>query len=123
MLRRALLGIISLLVLLVCFLLINTLRYPHRQVQASATEGLKVKVDEAAIAERRSQVLRFRTVSYQDARQSDGNEFTNLHAYFERSFPKLHSTLMKEVVGDYSLLYTWKGKDDKAKSILIAGHQ
>jgi len=123
MLRRALLAIIWLLVLLVSVLLINTLRYPHRQVQASMTEALKVKIDEAAIAERLSQVLRFRTVSYQDASQIDGNEFTNLHAYIERSFPKLHSTLMKEVVGDYSLLYTWKGKDDKARSILLAGHQ
>src|SRR5262245_41282735 len=113
MLRRAVLAIISLLVLLVSVLLIKTLRYPHRQVQASVTEGLKAKVDEVAVAGRLSQALRFRTVSYQDSSQIDGNEFTNLHEYFERSFPKLHSTLMKEVVGDYSLLYTWKGKDDK----------
>src|SRR5262245_46596759 len=121
MLRKLLLAIIWFIVLLVSVLLTNTLRYPHRQVQVSATEDLKV--DEAAIAQRLSQALRFRTISHQDPARIEGKEFLNLHGYFEHTFPRVHSALTKEVVGDYSLLYTWKGKNDKLRPVLFAGHQ
>lgn len=30
--------------------------------------------------------------------------------------------MQKEIVGDYGLLYTWKGQDDKTMPILLAAH-
>ena len=76
-----------------------------------------------SVAFRLAQAVRFQTVSYEDAGQIKGDEFRALHNYLEQTFPKVHSTLTKELVGDYSLLYTWKGRDEKLKPILLMAHQ
>ena len=75
------------------------------------------------MAGRLAQALRFQTVSYEDTTKFRSEEFKGLHKFLEQSFPRVHSTLTKEVVGDYSLLYTWKGLEDGAKPILLMSHQ
>jgi carboxypeptidase PM20D1 len=45
-----------------------------------------------------------------------------LHTYLEQAFPTVHGALTKEVVGDYSLLYTWKGSQPQLKPILLMAH-
>jgi Gly-Xaa carboxypeptidase len=49
--------------------------------------------------------------------------FANVHAYLERSFPNVHKTLDKENVNKFGLLYTWKGKDESLKPLLLMAHQ
>jgi carboxypeptidase PM20D1 len=44
-------------------------------------------------------------------------------AIWSRAFPRVHSTLTREVVAGYSLLYTWPGKDPKLAPILLMSHQ
>jgi carboxypeptidase PM20D1 len=109
------------LVALVAVLLVNTFRFKSKQVQVESISALAV--DKEAVAGRLAQALRFQTVSYQDANQFRAEEFTGLHKFLEQSFPRVHATLTREVVGDYSLLYTWKGLDDTAKPILLMSHQ
>lgn len=108
-------------VLLASVLLINTLRFTSKQIQIEPIQP--VSVDEGSAAQHLAQALRFRTISYQEAGQTKGEEFIALHKYLEQIFPKVHSTLTKELVGDYSLLYTWKGRDEQLKPILLMGHQ
>ena len=109
------------IVLLFCVLLSNTLRFSSKQIQIAPIQP--VGVDEGSVATRLAQAVRFQTVSYQDAAQIKGEEFRGLHEYLEQTFPKIHSTLTKELVGDYSLLYTWKGRDESLKPILLMAHQ
>ena len=108
-------------VLLASVLLINTLRFTSKQIQVAPVPP--VSVDEGSVASRLAQALRFQTVSYEDAGQIKGEEFRALHKYLEQTFPKVHSTLTKELVGDYSLLYTWKGRDETLRPILLMAHQ
>ena len=108
-------------VLLASVLLINSLRFTFKQIQVEPIQP--VSVDKDSVAIRLAQALRFQTVSYADAGQIKGEEFRALHKYLEQSFPKVHSTLTKELVGEYSLLYTWKGRDEKLKPILLMAHQ
>lgn len=120
-LKRILLVLSLCLLLLAAVLLINTLRFTSKQIQVAPIQP--VSVDEGSVAPRLAQALRFQTVSYQDAAQMKGEEFLGLHKYLEETFPKVHSTLTKELVGDYSLLYTWKGRDERLKPVLLMGHQ
>ena len=69
-----------------------------------------------------SRALQFQTVSYPDLSRMDPAEFLALHDYLERTFPGVHATLTREIIGDYSLLYTWKGTDPNRKPILLMSH-
>ena len=72
------------------------------------------------ITEHQSQAVKFRTISYPG--QFDPKEFLSLHAYLKQAFPRVHSELTRETVGDYSLLYTWKGSDQSLDPALIMAH-
>ncbi len=81
-----------------------------------------IEIDREQAVERLARVIRFKTISYQDRERVDAAEFLNLHEYLERAFPRVHAALVKEIVGDYSLLYTWQGTSPELKAILLIGH-
>ena len=118
--KRVLLVLALCLLLLASVLLVNALRFNSRQVQVEPV--IPLSVDQNRIAERLSQAIRFQTVSYHDAAQPQGEEFLALHEYLKETFPKVHSSLTKETVNTYSLLYTWKGSDETLKPILLMAH-
>ena len=117
LLKKILLVLTFCVVLLASVLIINTVRFTSKQIQVEPVHS--ISVDENSVALRLAHGLRFQTVS-QDIR---GEEFIAFHRYLEQTFPKAHSTLTKELVGEYSLLYTWRGRDEKLKPILLMAHQ
>ena len=72
--------------------------------------------------ERLSGALRFETVSHQDPADFDPEPFLELHRYLEAAFPGTHASLELEVVADYSLLFTWKGRNPELAPILLTSH-
>ena len=104
---RVLLVLASSVTLLAAVLLVNTLRFTSRQVQVEPVR--MVALDEDAAAGRLAHALRFQTVSYQDPGNVKGEEFLALHRYLDQTFPRVREALTREVIGDYSLLYTWRG--------------
>ncbi|MEE9153243.1 MAG: hypothetical protein V3U42_04060, partial [candidate division NC10 bacterium] len=102
--------------IVVSVVLIKTLRFTSRQLEVDPQP--RVAINGEKIAEYLSNAIQFRTISYGDTGQFDGKEFSSFHRYLEQRFPKVHSTLIKEVVGGYSLLYTWKGQTGGTKPIL-----
>jgi carboxypeptidase PM20D1 len=72
--------------------------------------------------ERFSGALRFPTVSTQESSAFDPQPFLALHEFLRISFPRVHASLEREVVGGYSLLYTWRGSDTSLAPILLMGH-
>lgn len=119
--KKILLLLVLCLVALCTVLLVNTFRFTSKQVQVQSINALAL--DQSALAGRLAQSLRFQTVSYQDTAQFRSEEFKGLHNFLEQSFPRVHSTLTREVVGDYSLLYTWKGREGAGRPILLLSHQ
>src|SRR5688572_17083178 len=91
------------IVLFGSILIINTIRFRSKQVHVEPIQT--ATVDDTTVASRLAQALRFQTVSHQEVTQTKGEEFLAFHRYLEQTFPKVHSVLTKETVGDYSLLY------------------
>ncbi len=108
------------IILIVLTVLIRTMLLTSAQSPVKADTG--IELDPQAPAERLKQAIRFRTISHQDPSQFKGDEFKRFHTYLEGAFPKVHATLIRETVEDYSLLYTWKGQDRFARPILLLGH-
>jgi carboxypeptidase PM20D1 len=76
--------------------------------------------DELAI--RLSKAIQLKTVSYQENERIKYEEYVKLHAFLKENFPLVHKNLHREIVANYSLLYTWKGSDSSLKPSLFASH-
>lgn len=72
--------------------------------------------------EKLSKSIRYRTVSFEDPSREDSAEFEAFCAFLESSYPLVHKHLKKQVVGDGSLLYEWRGKDKRARPLLLVAH-
>ncbi|MFH1853191.1 MAG: M20/M25/M40 family metallo-hydrolase, partial [Candidatus Neomarinimicrobiota bacterium] len=80
------------------------------------------ELDQAAVMERLAGALRFPTVSYSETAPTESAAFLALNAYLAEAFPSVHNHLQREIVNDYSLLYTWTGSDPALEPLLLLGH-
>jgi carboxypeptidase PM20D1 len=106
--------------LLIAVLITNTLRLTSKQIQVEPVR--LAGVDVAAAAQRLAGALRFQTISQREGAPTHEAEFTALRAYLEQSFPRVQGDLRREVVGDHSLLYEWRGRNPSLPPVLLAGH-
>lgn len=119
--KKIFLSLGLMLALFASLLLVRTFRFNSKQVNVKPIQP--IAIDEGAVAARLAQAIRFQTVSYQDEKQVRGEEFLAFHKYLEEIFPKVHATLTKELVGGYSLLYKWQGRNETLQPILLMAHQ
>ncbi len=117
--RRVLLVLGAVPVCLVLVLGGRTLLFRSRQL---TVETVRARPVDPGAAERLGQAIRFRTVSYQNPRRLDPEQFLGLHRYLSDAFPGVHRTLGRETVEQYSLLYAWKGSDAALPPLLLLGH-
>ena len=121
MLRRAL-GLSAIVLgLLAAVLAVNTGR--RRSLQIEVPVAARAAIDERAVAERLARAVRFRTISYETPSEESRSELLKFHAFLAESFPGAYAALKLEIVGGYSMLFTWAGADPRAKPILLMAHQ
>jgi carboxypeptidase PM20D1 len=108
------------LLILIAVLVIRTATLKSRQIQAEPVKDLTV--DARAVAERLAAAVRFPTVSHEDGKNVEAKAFLGLHEHLRQSFPRVHAALTRETVADYSLLYTWKGKNSSLAPLLLMSH-
>lgn len=121
MVLRILLGIAGLIVILLVVVAVNTLRFgPPPLLEILSAKDIAIDRDVAA--NRLAEAIRFRTVSYGLDTPVPEKAFRGLHDFIYRKFPMVHETLKREIVNDYSLLYTWEGTDPTLNPILLNAH-
>ena len=49
--------------------------------------------------------------------------FLDLHQFLIDAFPNVHASLKREVINEFSLLYTWEGNDPSLRPVLLSAHQ
>ncbi|EMB7844968.1 M20 family peptidase [Vibrio vulnificus] len=95
-------------------------------MQMKGVEQVEVKVDLEGAAQRLSQAVQFPTISNQDCSDFDEDAFNRYHKFIEQSYPLVHKTLKRELVGEprpFSLIYTWEGKDPSLPPAIFMAHQ
>jgi carboxypeptidase PM20D1 len=119
--KRLALSLSVLFGVVLALLVIRTMTFRSRQLHPPPAPQLPL--DQNAVMTRLSEAIQFKTISIEFVKkQSNTDPFRNFHAFLVKSFPRIHTQLTTEVVNDYSLLYTWKGKDDQLKPILLMAH-
>ena len=64
------------------------------------------------------------TVSSVDPDKIDKDAFLRFHTYLEETYPLVHKTFTKDIVGRVGLLYCWKGTGKSGKlPLLLTAHQ
>ena len=117
--RRVALALGVLLLAFVVALVVGVATTPSRQpVVAPATEN----IDAEAMTRHLAEAVRFRTVSAARAEDVQRDALNGLIAWMEQTYPRAHDQLVREVVGGYSLLYTWRGSDPSLPPILLMSH-
>lgn len=112
-------AIVSVAILLIAIMLVRTAGLPDRQIR---DQPVSIALDEAGAARRLAGAVQFRTISNLDPARIDAREFRALHAYLESTFPAAHRALEREVVGELSLLYRWKGRNPARKPFIFMSH-
>jgi len=107
--------------LLVTAVLIRTVLFTSKKIIVQPTA--EIRINDEQFSQHLAGALRFQTISNQDSNKFSGEEFLSLHAYLEKVFPRVHTSLEREIVNDYSLLYTWNGIVPELKPILLMAHQ
>ena len=121
MLKRALIGLVLAIAVLAVAVVANTLRQGSRQVGVPPLAKIEVDADGAAAS--LAQAVRARTVSGLLDPRGTAEAFDTLHAHLAQRYPLVHQKLEREVIGNHSLLYTWRGSDPAARPIGLMAHQ
>lgn len=120
-LRNLGLLLIAAIIVLAGALAYNTLTRGSRQLQIAAVA--RAPVNEDAVAKRLAVAIRLQTISNFFAPDQSADAFLGMQAHIEASYPSFHAAAKREIVGTYSLLYTWEGTDPKAAPIALLAHQ
>lgn len=113
--------LIVLILFVGAFILLRTARFPRPAPNVPPLE--RTEVDGEKIAGHLGEAIRIRTISNLDLAANNGSTFHELHRLLERLYPKTHATLHREVVNEYSLLYSWVGREPDLEPVLLASHQ
>jgi carboxypeptidase PM20D1 len=109
--RNLALLLIAAIVILAGVLAFNVVTHGSRQIQVATVP--RVAADRQAAAARLSEAIRFRAISSYEKPGQHADALRGMQAHIEKSFPAFDATARRELVAQYSLLYTWEGSDPK----------
>jgi len=118
--KKIILGILVFLILVISFIVLKAVTFSSKQLKVEPVAG--ASIDRQKAVHNLSRALQLKTISNQDPAKNDTQQFRLLHKLLETSFPGVHASLVKEVVNEFSLLYTWKGADSGLRPIILLGH-
>ncbi|MFQ6959573.1 MAG: M20/M25/M40 family metallo-hydrolase [Clostridium sp.] len=117
-LRFILYLILILLVLFLAVLVIRALSFkPKEEPEAS---GETLSLDSRKIVEDMAEMIRCKTISYNDASLIDQEEFIRFQNLLPELYPQLHKACTRELVGENGMLYCWKGESSDSPVVLMS---
>jgi carboxypeptidase PM20D1 len=113
--------LVVLLLFLLAFLLVRTATFARPFDQVEPVEGMPV--DMQVVAEHLSAAIRCETYATGQADTPNRQGLLGLHRLLEGLYPRVHATLKREVINEFSLLYTWEGSQPALPAVLFMAHQ
>lgn len=106
--------------MLVGVLLTNTFLKSSKQIHVEAAPAPEIS---PAALQHFTGALAFKTISNSNPALFDSAQFIGFRQYLETTYPNFHEQLQREIIKDYTLLFTWKGKNLQLKPIVLMAHQ
>ncbi|XP_072050979.1 N-fatty-acyl-amino acid synthase/hydrolase PM20D1-like [Amphiura filiformis] len=104
----------------------RTLTYPNKQIKPSAGQSFDtsfIQENEDRLVSNLQQVVRFNTTS-RERGDMNYEEILKVHQFIQQAFPTIHSSplVKREVINQYSLLYTVEGSEPSLKPYILCAH-
>jgi carboxypeptidase PM20D1 len=120
--------ILAILLLVAAFVLVRTYLFIQRAEAANsidlpAVDVPELELDKEESAKHLSSLIQIETISHENYADNVMENWTRLHKTLEKTYPHVHKTMKREIIGDASLLFTWAGKDASLEPVLLAAHQ
>ena len=100
--------------------LIRTFQYPTPTPKPEPI--VLTEVDGEEVSRHIGLAIQMKTINQLDPKQVDPTPFKGLHNLISTLYPEVEEYLEREVIGDYSLLYTWQGSDPHLDPIALTAH-
>lgn len=119
------LGLLAVVVVLAAIVTIRTMTFkPASAVDITAVKlAGALPVDEAVTARHLSEAVQILTVSNQNPADNNWSEWDRLHAWMAATYPAAHAAMVREILPNRALVYTWKGSDPGLAPIVLMAHQ
>lgn len=115
--------LILLLFIIVAFIAIILVRTAQYPIGTHDPEPYPLtKIDGEEVAQHIGLAIQMKTINNVDPDQVDPIPFKGLHNLISTLYPEVEEHLQREVIGDYSLLYTWEGSDPHLDPIMLTAH-
>ena len=112
------------LALLTAFIMITLIRAAFFKVDRVKGETFEEElVHSERVQEKLTKAIQIKTISHENDNETDWGEFQKFHDFLRESFPLVHENLTVEDVSKASLLFYWKGTDEKLDPIAFLAHQ
>lgn len=111
----------AVLLFLIAFLLVRTFLFARPPIPPEDVELPAVDVERLAVG--LGEAIRCETVSTGEGAPPAAGELFKLHTQLQLRFPLAHARLKRESVNDFSLLYTWEGRQPDLPPVLFTSHQ
>ncbi len=119
-LRTLLLALLAAAVLLAVALVVGALS--STSVQPDPEPAAPLEIDGDAAIEHLAAAIRLPTVSVEELADFRGEPFRGFHELLLRAYPCVHRVAKREVIADYSLLFSWEGSDPARAPGLFVSH-
>lgn len=110
--------IAALIVLFIAVLLVRGAAF--RPKPAATTQPEEVSFDAEAAANALAELVRCKTISYNDSTQEDDAEFKKLTDLLPKLYPHIFNACSLQEFPGRALLFRWQGKSDKAPTVLMS---
>lgn len=113
-----LLAILALVLVFVAVLLVRAAMFkPRKELVPS---GETVELNEEKIVADMQEMIRCKTISYNDETLIDQAEFQEFRELLPKLYPHIHETCERKFLGVNGMLYHWKGKETGDPVVLMA---
>ena len=113
----------ALFLILVVLVLIVTLRALLLKPPAVSVPAFTpIALDDKSALQRFIGAIQIPTESQSGGERPNQPVMQKMRDYLQQNFPKVHTTMQREVLTDGALLFTWKGRDSSLKPAILMGH-
>ena len=120
MLKKSLYTLLSIFLILAAVVTFRTITTKSKQINV-AVVAMPAMPEKAV--EHLQKAIQCQTISYSDSADWKSEPFAQLRTLLETSYPLVHSKMTREIISEYSYLYTWTGKNPSLPAYIFMAHQ
>lgn len=119
MLKRSLSFFIFILVAFLAYLVLNTITFHSKQVHYEPAEKIQIH---DSVAHHLATAIRHKTISFENQKEIDSFHFLAFQQFLQNTYPLVNRHLKRNIINEFSMLFTWKGIHDNHAPIVLVAH-